>query len=535
MIFRKPYAILIKYFKLIHAVLSVLMILLALNLYSMYQFINSYLEQGFFQQIVGVVAKEFKSIAFFWLFLILAIASLISFLLRHKEKPTKLYLIIIIFYLTTLVPLILSLVGIDSIQFDQANVQFLSITKDLLMLYSYLSVIFILMIISRAVGFNLKKFNFQKDLAELAIDEKDREEFEVDLELDAEDFQTKLRRRLRLFSYVYQENKTFFKILIIGFMALIIFSFYLYFGVINKIYSENSNFKADNFRLRVLDSYQLKTSSSGSLISQENFFVIVNLRIQNLSQEDRALNYENIYLNVVGQEKLEIHLANLDQLAEFGYPYYPETILKTNEVYDYFFVYKVPNEYEQITMRLDVLDKINKTENIVNYKYKTVNLKTKDLKKEKLISTKKLEEELSLEKSLLKDTKIKINNLEIAEKFYHKYFQYNSFTKEQDELTKVIKAKKTNRAPKAVAKIEYELTQAPGVNPKAYDKFFERYSRITYYLKDKEYQNTEVLYSLDSIKGQYEYIEIPEDVLKADKIYLDIVIRDSKYRYLIKE
>ena len=49
----------------------------------------------------------------------------------------------------------------------------------------------IVMYAFRATGFDIKKFDFAKDLEELDIETKDNEEFEVNLELETDKYQRK--------------------------------------------------------------------------------------------------------------------------------------------------------------------------------------------------------------------------------------------------------------------------------------------------------------------------------------------------------
>ena len=60
---------------------------------------------------------------------------------------------------------------------------------------------------ARATGFDVKKFDFAHDLQQLNVDEKDNEEFEVDVELDTDKLFRKIRKKIRYAKYVYFENK----------------------------------------------------------------------------------------------------------------------------------------------------------------------------------------------------------------------------------------------------------------------------------------------------------------------------------------
>ena len=58
-----------------------------------------------------------------------------------------------------------------------------------------------------STGFDIRKFNFGEDLAELEATEEDREEFEVDFEVDVNKAHRHVRKRTRFIRYIYIENK----------------------------------------------------------------------------------------------------------------------------------------------------------------------------------------------------------------------------------------------------------------------------------------------------------------------------------------
>src|SRR5699024_6072778 len=95
-----------------------------------------------------------------------------------------------------------------------------------------------LMTFVRATGFDIKKFNFVKDLQELDIAVEDNEEFEVDVEVDTDRLKRDLKRRWRHMKYVYVENKLLINI--IAAVAVVGLGVFIFFksGMADKKYKE---------------------------------------------------------------------------------------------------------------------------------------------------------------------------------------------------------------------------------------------------------------------------------------------------------
>ena len=70
---------------------------------------------------------------------------------------------------------------------------------------------------------------------------------------------------------------------------------------------------------------------------------------------------------------------------------------------------------------------------------------------------------------------------------------------------------------------------------KSIEKFLGKYSVIRYKKNNREYISPFRTRDLtpDDVVGT-KYIEVPEEVINADNIYLDIILRNKKYTYTLK-
>ena len=255
MILRKPYAFLIKHFKLIHIILTVLLSYLAVRTYQLHDFVKYYLNEGWVERL------NFKATTYVNLFIYLAIiaviiiSAIILLLMRKKEKPTKFYVITIVFYFIIFILFVFSYSTLVEMETKNIETRLISILADVNIASFYAQLVVILFAAVRGLGFNFKKFNFGQDLEELNIDVNDREEVEVSFDVDTENLMAIIRRKKREFKYFYKENKFFINVFIVLIIFISGLSLFLNINVYNKIYKENENFRAGNFNTLITDVY----------------------------------------------------------------------------------------------------------------------------------------------------------------------------------------------------------------------------------------------------------------------------------------
>ena len=97
MILKKPYAFLIKHFKFIHVVLSIMLIYLLTKTVSIYNFFSGYLSN------VGIISPEivdeiFVNSMFTIPFIIIILSVILLGILILKQKPFIFYIVVIVSY-----------------------------------------------------------------------------------------------------------------------------------------------------------------------------------------------------------------------------------------------------------------------------------------------------------------------------------------------------------------------------------------------------------------------------------------------------
>ena len=191
MIIKKPYAFIIKHFRLIHLLLLIPMIFLVTQTREMVSFFRDYVTNnytlGSSTGVLSSLASNYINI-FMYLAVIIIMVVLIflTIVLQRKEKPTKFYKVSIVYYLVMFILITVSFTIFKSIENDTLGTAAARIIRDLSVLIHYSQYIFIAFTAVRGVGFNIKQFDFKSDLAELEISSEDSEEVEFLIGIDSD-------------------------------------------------------------------------------------------------------------------------------------------------------------------------------------------------------------------------------------------------------------------------------------------------------------------------------------------------------------
>ena len=174
MILRKPYAFLIKKFRLIHIVMSFMMVYLAYKTGVAVKYFNDYISSDVILK--SQASNYFNTIMFVIVILIVAFSAVVYYLLRYKKKPRMTYLVIIIGYLFSLVIFYNSFSVFKELETTILEAKTIRLWRDLLTFCLYYQYIMTVIMLMRGLGFDIKKFNFTKDLHDLKLEEQDSED-----------------------------------------------------------------------------------------------------------------------------------------------------------------------------------------------------------------------------------------------------------------------------------------------------------------------------------------------------------------------
>ena len=90
---------------------------------------------------------------------------------------------------------------LQKLNYNAFDVKTVRAIRDIMFMVLIPQIIFLFIIFSRALGFNIKSFDFKKDLEEMQIDKSDYEEVEVTLGNNNYKFARFFRKAIRLLKY----------------------------------------------------------------------------------------------------------------------------------------------------------------------------------------------------------------------------------------------------------------------------------------------------------------------------------------------
>ena len=96
MILRKPYAFLIKHFKIIHIILFLIFTYLVFEMRNIYMFFINYVKNNHYTYFENMANKYMNPFIFIMIILIIAFAISVYELMKKKEKPVLFYKILMI-------------------------------------------------------------------------------------------------------------------------------------------------------------------------------------------------------------------------------------------------------------------------------------------------------------------------------------------------------------------------------------------------------------------------------------------------------
>ena len=176
MIIRKPYAFLIKHFRKIHIFLLMLCGYIYYINMSVRSFIVDFISLGTYDSYLEPISKYINFWSFISLIFIIGSCLGLLILLKHKNKPWKLYLLPILEYSFLFVLYILIINYFNSYTGDFSSTATIRAIRDLIVMASVFQYPILLIILIRIFGVDLNKFNFKADQEYLELDSDDREE-----------------------------------------------------------------------------------------------------------------------------------------------------------------------------------------------------------------------------------------------------------------------------------------------------------------------------------------------------------------------
>ena len=349
MILRKPYAFLIKHFRLIHLIICLLLLFLINNTNGVLDFFKGYISGD----ITDFVVTDYINI---WMYLaiiviILLVLSMIL-LMRKKDKPLLIYILTIVEYSAVFVCFAYASSIIQVLQRNILDQKTIRLARDVVSFALIGQWLFLIPYAIRAMGFDIKKFDFKRDLKELNLTDTDNEEFELELGIDKEKINIKLRRKLRELKYYYKENKLYILIILFIVLAVSVYSIVNSIEIVPK-YKENEIVKLDNYyTLKINNTYLLNKDNNGKKIKKnDDWFLVVNFTINSMYSSSFQLDIDKFILKINNEEIMPTK-QYYNYFTNYGIGYKSQKI-SLNDEKTFILVYEIPNKYKESKKNLE--------------------------------------------------------------------------------------------------------------------------------------------------------------------------------------
>lgn len=513
MLLKKPYAFIIKHFKLIHIILSILAIFLIYRTNVLLGFFNQYMENQ--NSVIGQNLRENLYNALMYIFPIVSIIVTIVLLwtMIIKKKPSRFYLFNLVLNIYMIILFIYSYSFIGQLEIKVVDLLNIRVIRDLLLILISGQGLALIILLIRSIGFDIKKFEFLSDLQDLELSQDDMEEIEIEFDFDSNERKRKRKRNIRYLKYSYLENKFFINTVLVFVLIITCIFIVSRLNIYSFTHKEHELLNTDYYSFKIDNSYLINTSYKNNKIT-DNYLVVIDLSIK------KNINQNNL---IVGNFKLQIgnnkysSTNNYDKyITDLGTAYNNQEL--TNSFNNYLLVYEISKDDINKNMKLLYFENGNSVKVKVNP-----------------VTFKKDNKSFNMgEEILIDDTaKVKLNSYEISDRFTINY-DYCINDKCYSSIQYLVPTLNTNYD-KVIIKINSEFKKGDNSKYNDFSGLVSSIGTIEYKIGDNTYtSNLEKISDLKKNDENIYYYEVNRDIINSDSIKLNFNTRKCKYSYILK-
>lgn len=532
MILRKPYAFLIKHFKMFHLILTLITAYLLKSTLGVLNFFNEYLANTEVTYYEDHTSQLFSKWMFILPIVMLLIVAVVLMVLVKKKKPTMFYFIVVGMSIGSCVLFSMSMNLVIDMETEIIETQRLSLMKDFLLFAVALQGYTLAINFVRAIGFDVKKFDFGKDLHDIVTEEEDNEEVEVSIAFDTNLINRRYRRTKRFFKYRYIENQLIFNIAFAttGFIIVAITAYIMIKK--DQLIPMNQIITTKEYTISLTNAYKTALDYRGNKIKDGKEYIIVEMELSS-NIEERILDSRNFQL--VLDDKTYYHNNKYkEQLFDLGNVYVNERVSFNPNIF--LFVYEIEDYTKDSKIFFRVSEEYDSASDRLKEEFQDIALIIEDLDKVEVIN-KDAHSEIVVNTTIFKDSKLVIDAYEIADKFKINYRRKISKNEYYDSIEYIV--------PKVDENYDEGMMYVSGTlelaNKNAgiskFTTFLIKFGSITYESNGvakkfyfKSYSDSDKV----TLKDQY-YMEIKKEILNSKETYLDFRFRNKLYRYKLEQ
>lgn len=535
MIIKKPYAFLIKKFRYIHAILFVMLLYLAFKSFEIYSFFSEYVNSSYYINIANLTTKYINKAMFIVDLFAILFSGLILYILSLKKKERKVYLFICIYYIILIIGFIYCYQVFKSLQHISLTLEIIRSMRDISLLIILPQIVFLFIILSRTLGFNIKQFDFKKDLEEMQIDTSDYEEVEITLGKNNYKKVRSLRKLLRYTKYFILEHKllvTIISSIIVLSLSLVMFSRLKVYMI---SYRQNEEILANSLWYTAQEAYITNTNINGKIITKDKYYLLAKVNIKNKSYNDYVLKRDTFILKINDKEIIpKFNFTN--EFIDLGEVFTPINIPSGVEK-QFLVVFELSKKEIKKEYTIAIKNFENNSIIINDSSYKEITIYPIDLNSKNNVGTYYIPSTINFEKTVIGNSELKILDYEIEKSFKEKY----DFCVSNDkcyETTYIVKPYSINSNEDLILKLNTNIKMDETAYINKYidspSDLYKYYSIIKY-----TYQGVTKTYYPTIIDNQYNkndfvYIEVPNEIKYSTNLELILSIRGIKYTIFLK-
>lgn len=538
MVLRKPYAFFIKYFKVFHFVISILLLYSITRMVNFIDFVSVYIESRETLLLQSDVAKIYNIFDYIFPLIVFIMMVIILFLMSVKKKPRKIYGIGTFYSIY-----VLGLNAYGNSVANEMTVKWLdsgkiSVISDFYMFATVVGIGLFVISLARAAGFNAKHFTFDSEnLVEKG--ENDNEEFEFNVELDVDDIKRNAQKKIRYAKYFVKENKkkAFYGLIAV---AVLMFSFVSVTLLrYKKSVTKNNNFYYDGFNITVNNSYIIDSDLKGKKLPGNKHLLILDVTISN-DKTYSAIFPVGVANVSIGQEDFVPTRGYDDYVVDFGKVYNEEKIVslsskgstgnKTDSAnkINRILVYEIPQSLLFSNIYFAIKTNKGNYDEQTHSKFKYIKIKPTNYSNSKNKTIKKEQKDtVNFNESLLKGFELKIESMDVKPRFVINYEFKKLLSKEY-----IIPNNELYNEDKGLIKIVEKMKVSDNSMINNFMGLINRYGSFEYEKDGKKHKISGPFVEVKSKKvldNKTHYIEVDYDMIEASDINLVINIRGISY------
>jgi hypothetical protein len=533
MILKKPYAFLIKNFKIIHLILFVIISFVTIRFGKLVSFFSDYLNDNI--KVTEHMAPEYISTSYIiGILLIIFFAVAMFLLMKKKKKPFTFYILTFVYYFIILIMVINAYSTIDSLYEAAMTMQKTRVYHDIYIILSLPNYYFLVMSLIRGIGFDIKKFNFSKDLNELEIKSEDNEEFEFVLGTDVYIYKRKIHRFFREAKYYFLENKYLFKIIGSVALGITIIVIIVNTNIFNKKYHVGDTTSIGSYQVTLNNSYITQKDYNGQVLKSNKKYVVVDLSIIN-NGVVASIDSKSIYLSY-GSKKVFPKQTEGTNFLDIGKSY-NGTVLANKKTYRYLFIFEIDNSVGSTTFNLNILkdfsiDKNNQyIFNYIKYKLRPIKIDTEINNEEK-----KENEVMYFNDKVYDNSSLNIKTIDIASSYEFKY-NYCITDNNCKEYYDVVTLENPANQKMLIISYDLKLKDTALINNfieanNKYEEFFNYIVKLRYNINGKSY-TYDITAKINAKVDNKIFLTVPSAIVDAKDLNLLINTRTNHYYILI--